>query len=111
VVGFGSGYPDNYSLHTYGEVVFPEMPSGTKDCMSCHGTDNTAWLKPKDRDHPFEQVRPVASWKIVCSACHDDTSAVAHMDSQTSPFTGDESCSVCHDPGKENSVEAVHLVR
>lgn len=111
VVGFGQGYPNNFSLHHYGEVVFPVMPTGTQDCASCHGADNTAWEVPDNRDHPVDQGRPVASWAIVCGACHDSSAALAHIDAQTSPVTGAESCSICHDPGKENSVHAVHLVR
>jgi hypothetical protein len=111
VVGFGSGYPNNFSEHTYEHVEFPNMPSGTQDCASCHGDGNTAWLQPADRDHPLEQVMPVREWAIVCAACHDSTSAVAHIDSQTSPVTGDESCAVCHAQGKDRPVDQVHLVR
>ena len=31
-VGFGSGFPDNFSEHTYEHVSFPAMPSGTQAC-------------------------------------------------------------------------------
>jgi hypothetical protein len=41
IVGFGSGaYPNNFSLNTYDEVVFPAMPDGTKNCEKCHGNDS-----------------------------------------------------------------------
>ncbi|TDJ67940.1 MAG: hypothetical protein E2O39_13925, partial [Planctomycetota bacterium] len=110
VVGFGLGYPNNFSEHTYGEVVFPAMPSGTQACTTCHGANNTAWLAPGDRDHPTEQGQPVHAWRIVCGACHDSAAANAHYDIQTTA-SGVEACSVCHGPGAEFSVEAEHLVR
>ncbi|MEQ8763702.1 MAG: hypothetical protein RL885_07240 [Planctomycetota bacterium] len=104
VVGFGN------NPHTYEEVHFPSFPLGTGDCRSCHGAENTAWTEPSDRNHPFEPGTPVLDWTSVCTTCHNSPSAKAHATVQTSP-DGNESCAVCHGPGKEQSVEVVHRAR
>jgi OmcA/MtrC family decaheme c-type cytochrome len=106
VVGFGSGGPpNNFSTHGYGEVVFPPLPGGARNCQACHGGSD-AWESPTDRDHPTEQSLPVRSWALVCNACHDSASATAHINSQT--WMGIEACSTCHDSGKEWNVEKMH---
>lgn len=108
VVGFGSGaYPDNYTGHGYGEVVFPTIPGGVKQCDKCHGND--AWKEPSDRSHPTEQVAPVRNWGIVCNSCHDSGAATAHIQSQT--FNGFESCAVCHSSLRTEDVAKVHKPR
>lgn len=106
VVGFGSGGPpNNYSTHTYDEVVFPALPGGVRNCETCHGS-SSAWESPSNRDHPTEQGLPVRSWTLVCNSCHDSSSATAHINSQVS--AGMEACATCHDSGKEWSVEKMH---
>jgi hypothetical protein len=110
VVGFGSGYPNNFTPHTYEEVGFPVLPGSTSNCRNCHGEQNTAWQAPGDRDYPGGLAAPQATWAIVCSSCHDDTAAVAHINANTSS-SGEESCAVCHGPGKLQEVELVHKVR
>jgi len=108
VVGFGSGaFPNNFTPHTYGEVVFPAMPGTVSNCTVCHGTSNTAWKEPSDRNHPTHQGAPVKRWAAVCGACHDSDDALAHIQVQTSS-SGAESCGVCHGPNKEWSTERVH---
>jgi hypothetical protein len=108
LVGFGStGWPNNFTAHTYGEVEFPALPQGTKNCQVCHGKDNTAWIEPTDRDHPTQQGAPVREWQAVCNSCHDSSAATAHIDLMISA-SGAESCEVCHAPGKEWGVESVH---
>ncbi|MCA8969349.1 MAG: hypothetical protein KDC95_06180, partial [Planctomycetes bacterium] len=108
VVGFGSGYPNNYSAHTYDKVGFPVMPGGTKQCAKCHGDGNTVWTNPPSRNHP-SQPKDTRSWLVACSSCHDSDAAKAHMDAQTSPIgSGTESCAVCHGVGKEWSVTERH---
>jgi OmcA/MtrC family decaheme c-type cytochrome len=112
IVGFNFlPYPNNYSTHTYEHVVFPRMPSGTQDCTACHGEGNTAWMEPALRNHPTESVLPTQEWSVVCGACHDDSPAIAHIESQSSPITGAESCLVCHGAGKSSPVDRAHLVR
>ena len=110
VVGFGAGaYPNNFSVLTFDEDEFPAMPSGVKDCAACHGT-STAWQSPADRSHPTAAVAPAQSWGVACSGCHDTSAALAHFDIMTSGLGG-ESCSVCHDSGRDEAVTLVHKVR
>lgn len=108
VVGFGAAaFPDNYTAHTYGEVVYPALPGGVSNCAKCHGAENTSWQEPSDRNHPTEQDVPVLRWAAVCGSCHDSDDAQAHIEVQTSG-SGAESCGVCHGPGKEWSAQRVH---
>jgi OmcA/MtrC family decaheme c-type cytochrome len=108
VVGYGSGsWPNNFTPHTYGEVVFPALPQGVKNCEKCHGAGNTAWMEPSDRNHPTVQGLPAREWRAVCGSCHDSNAAGAHVDLMTSA-SGVESCSICHQPGKEWNVPKMH---
>jgi OmcA/MtrC family decaheme c-type cytochrome len=106
VVGHGSSaYPDNFSVTNFGEIVFPAAPGGVERCDKCHGND--AWHEPKPRAHPTDQDVPIRRWSVVCGACHDSTDALAHINVQTDTF-GNESCGVCHGPGKDEDVARVH---
>ncbi len=111
VVGAGSAsYPDNFSLNSYGDFLFPAQPGASTQCRKCHGETNDAWIVPAGRDHPSSQLIPVLTWRGVCLACHDSNAAAAHVEVETSP-TGNESCAVCHGPGDDLSVETVHKPR
>lgn len=105
-----TAYPNNFTPHTYDHVHFPAMPSGTKNCASCHGTTNNAWKAPLEVFHP-EQNAPARVWTQSCGACHDSNSALAHMEVMTGPVSGLESCATCHGPGKDQEVPLVHKVR
>jgi len=106
IVGFGSGsYPNNFGVSNFGEILFPALPGGVRNCNKCHGND--AWHEPQHRGHPTEQVEPIRRWAVVCGACHDSTDAQAHISVQTDAL-GNESCAVCHGPDKELNVERVH---
>jgi decaheme cytochrome c component MtrC/MtrF-like protein len=94
---------------TFDEDEFPAMPSGVKDCAACHGT-STAWASPADRSHPTAPVAPAQSWGVACGGCHDTSAALAHFDIMTSGL-GSESCSVCHDSGRDQAVALMHKVR
>lgn len=108
VNGFGStAYPNNFTAYNYGEILFPALPGGVANCAKCHGESNEAWHEPSDRNHPTEQGAPVRRWAAVCGACHDSTDAQAHISVQTDA-QGNESCGVCHGPGKEWEVERLH---
>jgi hypothetical protein len=108
IVGFGSSaYPNNYGVSQFSDVVFPAMPGGVQNCEKCHGTTNTAWHVPSDRSYPTGQTLPLDRWRVVCSACHDSTDAIAHIDAQTAP-SGAESCNVCHGEGGEWNVQRMH---
>jgi hypothetical protein len=107
VMGFGQGYPNNYSVVTYAEVGFPAMPGGVRHCESCHGAGSSAWLEPAERGHSTQQVHPVKKWTAVCGTCHDSTEAAAHIAGQTTGG-GVESCEVCHEPGAAYDVLRIH---
>jgi hypothetical protein len=110
VVGFGgSPYPNNYTPHTYEEVVFPALPGGVMQCAKCHGSSD-AWQEPSLREHPTEQGAPVRSWDATCGACHDSDSSQAHIDIMTSA-AGQESCETCHSLDDELNVPVMHKPR
>ncbi|MEE8428796.1 MAG: OmcA/MtrC family decaheme c-type cytochrome [Gammaproteobacteria bacterium] len=133
--GFGG------SAHDYGHVRFPGI---LNDCETCHlsGTyelDGT-WESPTangilatttdaaptatdsatldaERADPSLDLNtsPTAA---VCSSCHDDAVARAHMELNGGVFgqtqgvisaTVIETCSFCHSPGSIADVEVVHL--
>jgi len=110
VRGFGSGFPNNFTEHKYDHVNFPAMPEGVMDCFRCHG-ESDAWMTPSNRQHPTEQVLAGQEWRIACGSCHDSDAEQAHIQAQTSPTTGAESCLVCHGPGNTWDVERMHKVR
>lgn len=107
-VGFGSGsYPNNFGVSGFGEIVFPTLPGGARNCTICHGATNVAWHAPAPRNHPTDQGAPVKRWAAVCGACHDSDDAQAHISVQTTA-AGAESCGVCHGESGEWSAERVH---
>lgn len=97
-------------LHAAHAGVFSAMPAGVKACAVCHGDNNVAWKSPAERMHP-SQTTPTRAWYVSCSSCHDSTSAVAHMEVNTSPWSGYESCAVCHGPNGSYPVERSHFIR
>jgi hypothetical protein len=106
VVGFGSGsYPNNFGVSNFAELLFPALPGGVQNCNKCHG--NEAWHEPAPRAHPTDQDAPIRRWAVVCGACHDSTDAQAHIHVQTDAL-GNESCGVCHAPGRNEDVVRVH---
>jgi hypothetical protein len=56
---------------------------------------------------PQGLLSPAPATTSACTACHLKTSAFAHAVSQTDPKFG-ESCNVCHGPGTQFDVDAVH---
>ena len=81
--------------------LLPTMPGGAKHCDKCHG-ESDAWKAPTERDD-------VSIWMKVCTACHDSSSTLAHVNAQT--FGGVESCTVCHSDGSAFAVALVHKNR
>jgi OmcA/MtrC family decaheme c-type cytochrome len=109
IIGFGSGaWPNNFGEVSFSDVVFPALPGGVQNCVKCHGSSN-AWMEPASRDHPLGQDPSTRTWRAVCGACHDADSAQAHIAVQTDA-TGQESCAVCHGPGRQLDVTVVHKV-
>ena len=110
--------------HNFGEVRFPGILS---NCTSCHTA--TTYMPPlassvlattidtgASRATPDDDtnVTPTAA---VCSSCHDSSLAKAHMEQNGANFfmSGDpgmydETCAVCHGPGRVADVAKVHDV-
>jgi hypothetical protein len=89
--------------------VFPAVPGGVQNCSRCHGSENTAWQDPSDRNHPTDQDASVKRWSVACGACRDSDDTFGHIRSQVSP-AGYEGCGVCHGPGETWNVEKMHKV-
>ncbi|MCB9549997.1 MAG: OmcA/MtrC family decaheme c-type cytochrome [Myxococcales bacterium] len=68
-------------------------PGDLANCTACHVGD--AWQAPNTR---------------ACTSCHDGDAARAHAALETAP-DGTEACSVCHGPGRDQAVGAVHGAR
>jgi len=108
--GDDADFPDNFTVKTFEDFVFPAMPGAAMDCARCHGEGTDAWHDLQPVSHPSEQDLPVRVWRTACASCHDAPEAVAHIDAQTSP-AGAESCALCHEPGSALGVEEAHRTR
>ncbi|MBI2909577.1 MAG: hypothetical protein HYX92_18195 [Chloroflexi bacterium] len=85
------------------EVIFPQ---DVRNCTKCHDPQTTtaAWKEEPSR--------------LACMACHDKNVANAHAKTSTfypnpaDPWSADkeESCKVCHGPGREFAVEKMHNI-
>jgi hypothetical protein len=110
VVGFGnSPYPNNFGLTDFAEVHFPSMPDGVKDCAKCHGSSDV-WREPAARERADLPAVSSLAWTVTCGACHDASSAQAHIEIMTSP-SGTESCATCHSEEDDLAVPLVHRIR
>ena len=106
-------------------------PGKLNNCLACHNTNGftlplasgvlgTTIDTGNDRLDPTDD-KVITPATAVCSSCHDDQVAAAHMKtnggnfatSQASIDNGDvvEQCSLCHASGKTNDVSVVHNVR
>ncbi len=92
----------------YGEVEFPAMPGGVKQCVRCHGND--AWKVPGARSHASATL-DVRVCGVACGSCHDSPTAAAHITANTTSGVGAEACAVCHGPGQTADVAVVHTPR
>jgi OmcA/MtrC family decaheme c-type cytochrome len=95
-------------------VRFPAMgPTGavqdTAQCYMCHANGSEAvfpiGLNPVT--DPQGLLNPAPATTSACTACHLNTSAMAHAVSQTDPRFG-ESCDVCHAAGAAFDVVQMH---
>jgi OmcA/MtrC family decaheme c-type cytochrome len=71
----------------------------------------TATSTPEARETPVatqtEIVSSTLPIRAACTACHDAESVAGHAELQTTD-SGQETCAVCHGPGREFDVAAVH---
>ena len=108
VVGHGGSHND------FSGVLYPAMsPSGgvsdTTNCEMCHasGTENNDPIGKLAVTDPQGQLSPSPATTSACTACHLNTTAFAHAQSNTDPKFG-ESCDVCHGATGDFSASQVH---
>jgi OmcA/MtrC family decaheme c-type cytochrome len=120
VYGFGSA-PLNYTIHNFGEVLFP---GDLRICETCHVEDSQlippypatalptlrAKLDPATGNVVPADPPQVAQITSVCTACHDGDDAIAHTETQTAP-DGTEACPVCHQEGAAFAISLLHAGR
>ena len=99
--------------HDYTEIRFPGL---LNECTICH-VDGTQSLPLAPEALPTVvtenggvPVRTVLPITQACIACHDSFAAVLHTAIMSDLVGGAESCEVCHEPGVEFAVEAVHAL-
>ena len=118
IYGFGN------SVNDFGDVRFPGILS---NCRTCHlpntftlplatGSLATTVDSGASRSDPGDDISitPIAS---ACSSCHDGDLAQTHMEQNGASFnmvgdpgSYDETCAVCHGPGRLADVAEVHHV-
>jgi len=125
------GFGNNPTTFTVG------YPGALNDCAACHKTDTYypvdpavvqgttmhagATLATADRQSLTDDI-VISPNTAVCSSCHIDATAAAHMKQNGGDFnatksatgglisSGTETCSVCHGPGAIADVKVVHSV-
>ncbi len=101
VYGFGG------SLHDYSGVEFPGI---LQDCNACHVGDSQQLplsRKAAQVTDPRGWLNPVGPASAACLACHSSIEAASHALVNTTTLLG-ESCSACHGPDREFSVNKSH---
>jgi OmcA/MtrC family decaheme c-type cytochrome len=105
-------------VHAFQDVGYPAR---LQDCESCHlpGTyklpinANAMWtvvdaepaLTPASPSN-YAASKRVAPATAACASCHNNPSARAHMEQNSSP--GIESCDICHAEGRTAPVTEAH---
>ena len=82
-------------------MLLPSMPGGTRQCAVCHANDD--WKAVPQRDN-------MATWKVVCTSCHDSDATAVHVQLNTLDDNLGEACEVCHGDGAIFSVETSHAM-
>jgi len=108
IVGFGGSHND------FSDVRYPVFtPTGstadTAKCYMCHvnSSEGNLPIGLNAVADPQGLLNPVGATTSACTACHFDTSALAHALSNSSPKFG-EACDVCHATGAAYDVDVVH---
>ena len=108
VVGHGGSHND------FSGVLYPAMsPSGgvsdVTNCEMCHasGTENVLPIGKLAVTDPQGLLSPSPATTSACTACHLNTTAFAHAQSNTDPKFG-ESCDVCHGADGDFAASKVH---
>jgi len=121
IVGYGGSHNDFCTAFasvpkgiTNTGVRYPAMgptgePHDTANCDMCHVNNSEANF-PIGKNAVADtqgKLNPAPATTSACTACHQNTSALAHSVAQTDPKFG-ESCDVCHASGAAYDVQKVH---
>ena len=88
------------------------FPTDVRNCTKCHlpGSNLLTFMREeaqpvvvKQGNTVFSTTPPVQS---VCMGCHDSKEAKAHADTQT--LNGVETCTICHNEGRDFAVSEAH---
>ena len=111
---FGVAFASVPAAITNTGVRFPVMgPTGsvadTAKCYMCHvnSSEVNFPIGLNNVTDPQGKLTPAPATTSACTACHQNTSALAHAVTQTDPKFG-ETCDVCHGSGAEFDVQKVH---
>jgi OmcA/MtrC family decaheme c-type cytochrome len=124
VVGFGG-----FSIHVFDEEHV-QFPGHLNNCENCHINDSYALPLDENVDasvidtgadiaDPADDIM-ITPISAVCSSCHDDATAAAHMEQNGGDFSATaasigsgastETCVICHSPGAVADLEVVHML-
>jgi OmcA/MtrC family decaheme c-type cytochrome len=111
---FGTTFASVPASITNTGVRYPAMgPTGstgdTANCEMCH-VNNSETVFPIGKNAVADtqgKLNPAPATTSACTACHQNTSALAHSVAQTDPKFG-ESCDVCHASGASFDVQKMH---
>ena len=95
-------YPDDNFNHV-------KFPGDRRNCVKCHLEDTQQLPTPKGAlptVAPRDYINPMQPTTAACLSCHSSQEAASHALVNTS--TLGESCSVCHGPSAEFSVDKSH---
>jgi len=108
IVGYGGSHND------FSDVLYPVFtPTGstadTAKCYMCHvnSSEGNLPIGLNPVADPQGLLNPAPATTSACTACHFDTSALAHAISNSDPKFG-EACDVCHATGAAYDVDVVH---
>jgi OmcA/MtrC family decaheme c-type cytochrome len=97
--------------YTIGNSKFNEVvyPGDRRKCDACHvnGSEQLPIKAVRPVNDPGGYMTSVPPTTAACTSCHDSKQATAHAAANTSATQG-ESCSVCHGPNADASVNKVH---
>lgn len=94
-------------------------PGDLRDCQQCHLADTYQLPLSEDLNYPYtpaDYFTPQPAATAACLSCHDTRPAAAHAwvnlahvyDEEGYWMGYDESCSVCHGPGRSYAVDKIH---
>ncbi len=84
-----------------------QIPTITQEVLAC--TDPTLDASAYCQTRVVQSTQTLGPLGSACTACHDQTSTVAHAEVNTAS-DGTEACATCHGQGQQWDVQAVHAL-